>query len=72
MPLIRFWHFNVAGAFVWVAVFVATGYFFGRMPWVERNLTVAMLLIVFASFAPLAVKAVGHRRLRAARDAAEL
>lgn len=71
MPLVRFWQFNVAGAFVWVAVFLGTGYFFGRIPWVESNLTLAMLLIVLVSLAPLAVKGIWHRRRRMAMGAVD-
>jgi membrane protein DedA with SNARE-associated domain len=35
----------VVGAVAWVIVFLGSGYFFGRIPWVESNLTLAMLLI---------------------------
>jgi membrane-associated protein len=62
MPLRRFWCFNLLGAIAWAATFVTAGYFFGSLPWVESNLTVVVLLIVFASVVPLVVKAGLHRR----------
>jgi membrane-associated protein len=70
MPLRRFWLFNWLGALGWTAVFVTAGYFFGSLPWVERNLTLVVLLIVIASVMPIVVKAVFHRRgvRRAAKE----
>lgn len=62
MPLRRFWQFNIAGAFAWVLIFLSTGYFFGQIPWVKRNLTLAMILIVIASVAPVLIKAMRQRR----------
>ncbi len=62
MPLRRFWLFNWLGALSWTAVFVTAGYFFGSLPWVERNLTLMVLLIVVASVMPVVVKAGLHRR----------
>ncbi len=53
MPPRRFWCFNLAGAIAWTATFVTAGYFFGSLPWVEGNLTLVVLLIVFASVVPL-------------------
>ena len=69
MPLRRFWCFNWLGALAWTALFVTAGYFFGSLPWVERNLTLVVLLIVIASVMPVVVKAVLCRR--GARRAAE-
>ncbi len=57
MKLGRFWRYNVAGAVAWVTLFVGAGYFFGTIPWVEKNLTVVMLAIVVASVVPLVLKA---------------
>lgn len=68
MPIVRFWQFNITGAFVWVLLFVGAGYFFGRIPWVEKNLTLAMVLIVIASVVPILVKALRHRRRRPRPD----
>jgi membrane-associated protein len=62
MPLRRFWCFNWLGALGWTAVFVTAGYFFGSLQWVERNLTLVAILIVFVSVLPVVVKAVFHRR----------
>lgn len=65
MPLVRFWVFNIAGALAWVVVFLGAGYFFGRIPWVEKNLLWAVILIAAVSVAPVIVRAVrGFRRQR--------
>jgi len=64
MSLGRFWAFNVSGAVVWVALFTGAGYLFGNLPWVEENLTLAMLLVVAISVVPVLVEYVRHRRSR--------
>jgi membrane-associated protein len=69
MSLPRFWMFNITGAIVWVMLFTGAGYLFGNMPWVEENLTLAMLVIVAISVAPMVVGAV-RRRLRKRADQA--
>jgi membrane-associated protein len=61
MSLGRFWRYNILGAVAWVALFVSSGYFFGTVPWVERNLTLVILGIVVVSVLPLAMEA-GRRR----------
>jgi membrane-associated protein len=63
MSLPRFWMFNITGAVVWVTLFTGAGYLFGNMPWVEENLTLAMLVIVGLSVSPMIVGAV-RRKLR--------
>jgi membrane-associated protein len=70
MPLRRFWLFNWLGALGWAVVFVTAGYFFGGLAWVERNLTLVVLLIVIASVMPAVVKAALCYRARrqAARE----
>jgi membrane-associated protein len=57
MKLGRFWRYNIVGAVVWVVLFVGAGYFFGTIPWVEKNLTIVMLAIVVVSVVPLVYKA---------------
>ena len=48
----RFLLYNVAGAALWVALCVAAGYFFGNIPVVKKNFSVAILVIVFLSVLP--------------------
>jgi len=48
----RFFLYNVAGAVLWVAGCVAAGYFFGNIPVVKSNFSLAILAIVFVSVLP--------------------
>jgi len=61
MSLGRFWLFNITGAAAWVLLFTGAGYFFGSMPWVEENLTLAMMAIVGISVLPMAVGILRRR-----------
>ncbi|MDR1919751.1 MAG: DedA family protein [Tannerellaceae bacterium] len=48
----RFASFNVIGGMVWVSLFTYAGYFFGRLKFVQDNLEILLLLIIFISLLP--------------------
>lgn len=48
----EFVFYNVAGAIAWVGVALSAGYFFGNIPIVRENFSIAILLIVIASLLP--------------------
>ncbi|MGH7535161.1 MAG: VTT domain-containing protein, partial [Gemmatimonadales bacterium] len=62
----RFITYNVVGAVLWVGLFVPAGYFFGNIPTVRDNFTLAILAIVLISVLPIVVEAVKARRSRPA------
>lgn len=52
MHYFRFMSYNVIGGFVWVILFSSAGYFFGDMPFVQKNLEVLIFAIIFISVLP--------------------
>ncbi len=48
----RFLIFNLTGGFLWIAVFLFGGYYFGNIPFVQNNLNIILLLIISISFLP--------------------
>lgn len=48
----RFVLFSILGAIVWINSLVFLGYFFGNIPIVKNNLTVAILGIIVLSLMP--------------------
>lgn len=69
MSYFRFLAYNVAGGVLWVGVLVYGGYFFGNIPVVRRNFTLAILAIVVLSVLPIAAEYWRHLR-EAARQRA--
>ncbi|MEI2692170.1 MAG: DedA family protein [Anaerolineae bacterium] len=57
-----FLRWNVIGGIVWVGLFTALGYFFGNIPFVQRNFELVIVAIVFISVIPAVVEAVKVRR----------
>ena len=57
----RFMEFNVVGGTAWVALFVAAGFLFGRIPAVEKNLTLVLLGVVIVTTIPIVVEVVRSR-----------
>jgi len=53
MEPLRFTMFNVGGALLWVASLCYAGYFFGNIPWIQKNLTAIILGIIAVSMIPV-------------------
>ncbi|MBS1228632.1 MAG: associated Golgi protein [Proteobacteria bacterium] len=55
MSYARFTLFNLVGAVSWVGLLTLAGYFFGNLPWVQKNLSVVILGIIAVSLVPVAI-----------------
>jgi membrane-associated protein len=62
LTYLRFLAFSLLGALLWVCLLVPAGYFFGNLPLVKNNLSVAILFIVFLSVLPGMLEYWRHRR----------
>jgi membrane-associated protein len=58
----RFFMYNVLGAFLWTALFIFSGYFFGNIPFVRDNFELVIIGIVLISVIPMAYEAI-HARM---------
>jgi membrane-associated protein len=57
----HFISYNVFGGLAWIAVFLFGGYFFGNLPFVKRNFTLAILAIIFISVMPAVIEFLNQR-----------
>jgi membrane-associated protein len=48
----RFLTYNVVGGIAWVAIFTFMGFFFGNLPFVQKNFEIVIFAIIFISFIP--------------------
>ena len=55
MTWARFTFFNLIGAFGWVVSLTLAGYFFGNLPWVQRNLSAVIIGIIAISMIPVVI-----------------
>ena len=58
----RFTFFNLIGAASWVVSLTLAGYFFGNLPWVQKNLSVVIVGIIAVSMIPVLVGWWQHRK----------
>ena len=58
----KFLSYNVIGGVSWVAIFVFGGYFFGNIPFVKRNFTLVIFMIILISMLPGLVEYIRHKR----------
>jgi membrane-associated protein len=62
MTYTRFSMFNLTGAIGWVGSLTLAGYWFGNLPWVQKNLTLVIVGIIVISLVPLFVGWLQHRK----------
>lgn len=62
MRYIKFISFNIIGGIIWVSIFLLGGYFFGEIPFVEKNLTLVIFGIIFLSFLPPVIEFIRHKK----------
>ena len=55
MRYVRFFTFSILGNIIWVVLFSLTGYFFGNIPIVRKNFSLAIMAIVFVSILPMLI-----------------
>jgi membrane-associated protein len=58
MHYIRFVSFSILGNIIWVGLFSLAGYFFGNIPVIKNNFTIAIFTIIFVSVLPIIITAV--------------
>ena len=61
----KFLAFSVAGGLAWVLICTLSGYFFGNLPFVQKNFSLVVLGIIFVSILPALIEIVRSRRARA-------
>ena len=57
----RFLTYNVVGAFLWTALFISLGYFFGNIPFVQENFELVVVGIILVSVVPMVIEFVRGR-----------
>jgi membrane-associated protein len=55
MGFSRFQFFNIIGGLFWIVSLTATGYFFGNLPFIKKNLTLVILAIIALSLLPAVI-----------------
>lgn len=53
--------YNVVGGFLWVSLFVFGGFFFGKLPFIQKNFQYAVVIIIFVSVVPIVYEAIKSR-----------
>ena len=48
--------YNVVGGISWVLIFTLLGYFFGNVPWVQKNFEIVIVAIILISVVPMAIE----------------
>lgn len=62
MKYSKFVLYNVVGGISWVAIFISLGYFFGNIPFVQKNFELVIFAIIFISFIPPILEVFKARR----------
>ncbi len=57
----KFIQYNIVGALLWVGVCIAGGYFFGSLPFVEKNFEVVLVAIIGISLIPVVIEVIREK-----------
>jgi membrane-associated protein len=57
----KFIAYNIIGGFLWTAMFIYSGYFFGNIPFIKNNFSIVVLTIIFISVLPGVYEFVKHK-----------
>ncbi len=66
MSYLRFIAYNVVGGIGWVVLLTGAGYFFGNIPLIKKNFSLAIFAIIIISTIPAVTEALRHRRRKSA------
>lgn len=58
----RFISYNIIGGLLWVFSMTLAGYFFGKIPIVEKNFSKVVLIIIFVSILPAVIEVWNSRK----------
>lgn len=61
MPYKRFGMFNIIGGIAWVNIFCYAGYFFGNLDFVQQNLKIIIVAIIFISVLPAIIEVIRNK-----------
>jgi membrane-associated protein len=62
MPYGFFIRWNMIGGITWVAIFTLLGYFFGNIPFVQKNFELVIIAIIVISLIPAVVEGLKARK----------
>ncbi|MDI6752173.1 MAG: DedA family protein [bacterium] len=61
MTYTKFLLYNIVGGILWVSVCVFSGYYFGNIPFIKRNFTIVIFVIIFISLIPIISEFLRHK-----------
>ena len=62
MKYSAFISYNVIGGIVWVFLFTLAGYFFGNVPFIKHNFSLAIMIIILISILPMFIHLVKNKK----------
>ncbi len=63
-----FFRYNVIGGISWVAIFLGLGYFFGALPFVQKNFELVIIAIILISVVPMLIEWIKARNEQKAKN----
>jgi len=69
MSYFKFFAYNVIGGILWVAVFLFGGYYFGNVPFIKENFSIAIFAVIVISILPIAIEYYKHKRSKKSHSA---
>jgi len=62
MKYLKFLSFNIIGGILWTALFIFGGFFFGNIPLIEQNFSIAIFVIIGLSLLPIIIEFIRNKK----------
>jgi len=62
MPYNKFIINDIAGAIIWVSIFIYGGFFFGNIPLIKNNFSIVIIVIIIISALPAIIEFIRHKK----------
>ncbi|MDR0836540.1 MAG: DedA family protein [Tannerella sp.] len=53
--------YNIIGGILWVSIFLFVGYFVGNIPWIQKNISILVIVIIIVSILPAVFEVVREK-----------
>jgi len=62
MKYSKFISFNIVGAVLWTSILTFAGFFFGNIPLIKENFSIAIFAVIIISLIPLVIELIKNRK----------
>jgi Uncharacterized membrane-associated protein len=60
----KFISYNIIGGILWASIFTLSGFFFGNIPFIKKNFSLVVIVIILISLVPMIIEVIKHKKTK--------